>query len=267
MLSFNSVNFDNFIPNWRTHMEIINFNVLVLIVQGKALYTVNGKQIVAESGDVLFIPQTTKRAGENYEARPHQKYTVLFNHDQEDNEEISFLRRNQFFKLKTRHFEYVKHRCERLYAELRGNKEHRSYICKGILQELIGMLAREKDHPTVTPMKLRYAQIMKQYLLDNYRETIEIEQLAKLIHRSPNYTISVFKEVTGKAPIQYIHQLRIIEACNLLLHSDMTIAAIANYLGYYDASYFSRMFKRLTTKSPKAFMMDGHMTEIGTLFS
>ncbi|WP_368659514.1 AraC family transcriptional regulator [Metabacillus halosaccharovorans] len=54
-------------------------------------------------------------------------------------------------------------------------------------------------------------------MLENYRKNIEIEQLAKLINRSQSYTISIFKELMGQSPIRYIHQLRIIEACNLLL--------------------------------------------------
>lgn len=100
------------------------------------------------------------------------------------------------------------------------------------------MLAREFEQPEVSPMKLKYAQKIQQYLLEHYREQVQIHELASLIRRSPNYTISIYREVTGQSPIRYLHQLRIIEACNLLLNSDMSISSISSYLGYYDTSYF-----------------------------
>ena len=100
------------------------------------------------------------------------------------------------------------------------------------------------------PSKRNYADTIKSYLLDHYREPIEIDKLAKLIHRSPNYATALFKEVYGHSPIRYMHQLRVLEACGLLLHSDMTIAHIAHYLGYYDTSYFYRMFKNTPVCHP-----------------
>ncbi|MBT2738781.1 helix-turn-helix transcriptional regulator [Bacillus sp. ISL-7] len=56
------------------------------------------------------------------------------------------------------------------------------------------------------------------------------------------------------------------EACNLLLNTDMTVVAISDYLGYYDTSYFSRMFKKLASMSPKEFSMTGHQIDVSTLF-
>jgi AraC-like DNA-binding protein len=160
----------------------------------------------------------------------------------------------------------MKHRFERLYFDIRGDKKYRDYVCLGVLQEIIGLFARELESSTITPIKVKFVQIIERFLLENYRKPIEIEHLAKLIHRSPGYTISVFKEVIGQSPIKYIHQLRVMEACNLLLNTDMTVVAISEYLGYYDTSYFSRMFKKLTSMSPKEFSMTGHQIDVSTLF-
>lgn len=267
MLSFDSVYFDDFVPNWHVHLEVLQINIIVLVIQGKVSYSINGNTIIAESGDLLFIPKNAEHEGKNYDSEGHQKFTVLFNSEDLENSFISFLRNQQFFKIKTGQFEYIQNRCERLYSEFKETQEHRSFICEGILQEVLGLMARELDKPKITPTKTRFVQILKQYILENYRENIEISQLAKLIHRSPNYTTFIFREVTGKSPIQYLHQLRIHKACNLLLQTDMTIASIASYLGYYDSSYFSRTFKRLTLKSPKQFMDQGTLTEISTFFS
>src|SRR2546430_14328866 len=42
-----------------------------------------------------------------------------------------------FYHIKTRSFEYMKHRFERLYFDIRGDKKYRDYICLGVLQEII----------------------------------------------------------------------------------------------------------------------------------
>lgn len=259
--------FDNLIPNWHSQKEKIGYNVFILVVKGKVNYSINGEQIIAEKGDLVFIPSGTLRGAKNHESGEHQKYTVAFTMDENVNSSNPFPINKKFHKIKTRNPEYVKHRFERLFVDSRGDRKFRSYICVGILQELLGMFARELDNPTVTPSKVKYTSIVENYLLENYRKNIEIEQLAKLINRSPSYTISIFKELMGQSPIRYIHQLRIIEACNLLLNTDMTIVAISDYLGYYDPSYFSRMFKKLTAMSPKEFAMYGHQVEVAALFS
>src|SRR5581483_9756300 len=152
MLSILSVFFDNFIPNWHTKMEKIDYNVLILVTQGRVQYTLNGKEITAEKGDILFIPSSTVREGINHESGAHQKYTVIFTlHDNEIPRHPFPIDQN-FYHIKTRSFEYMKHRFERLYLDIRGDKKHRDFICLGILQELIGLFAQELESPTITPI-------------------------------------------------------------------------------------------------------------------
>lgn len=120
---FISVNFDNFIKGWSTSTEKIFYNVLVL---------------------VMYIPRSTVRSGRNFESTYHQKYTILFV-DFEQETGIPFLDKKQAFKIKPQNFEYFKQRIEFLYTDLKGHKKYNAYICLGILQEIIGMLAREKE--------------------------------------------------------------------------------------------------------------------------
>ncbi|GGD78575.1 helix-turn-helix domain-containing protein [Paenibacillus nasutitermitis] len=260
------VHFDDNIPNWRTKSEVLNVNVLVLVTEGKVSYSINGIDYVGERGDFIFIPHGTRRAGDNHHTGPHQKYTVIFRYDENAVPVIPFLQNKQFVQFKLRNFQYAQRRFERLFEEVCNGGNYLSFICPAILQELIGMLARELEKPEVTPMKMKYAQLIKHYLLDHYREPIEIGQLARLIHRSPNYTTSVFREVIGHSPIKYIHLLRIREACSLLLSTDMTVANISSYLGYYDTSYFFRIFKKHTAMSPTDFMIYGKHTDHAELF-
>lgn len=247
-------------------MEEIGHHVLVLVTDGKVIYTINGVQIVAERGEFLYIPKSTMRCGENLPDRPHRKWTILFTAGHELETSVPFLKQQTFIRFRLANFQNVQRMFGRLYEEMRERRRFRSLICMGIMQELFGTLSRELEKPEVPPIKLKYAQIVKQHLLDRYREPVEIEQLARLINRSPNYTTALFKEVFGHSPIKYMHQLRVMEACNLLLYSDMTVASIAQYLGYYDPSYFFRMFKKHCAMSPTDFAERGQPSDLAGLF-
>ncbi|MCY9662245.1 AraC family transcriptional regulator [Paenibacillus chondroitinus] len=256
MLSLLSVHFDNRIPNWRTNLMLLNHNVLVLMIEGKIKYTINDRTVIGEKGELLFLPINTLRTGENHEGE-HQKFTVLFNHSEEDSEELPIFRKGQFIKCKIRNFEYFKHRFEKLYLEVIGDGKFNRYLVSGILQELVGMAAREFELVEAAPIKLKLANELQKYMVAHYRQPVQIDELASLIHRSSNYTISMFREVMGVSPIQYIHLLRMKEACNLLTNSDLSISEISNYLGYYDHSYFFRIFKKYTSMSPTAYKLSG----------
>ncbi len=266
MTTIDSVHFDNFIPNWSTQSEKVDFHIMILVVEGKVSYDIHGEEVTADRGDFMYIPRTTRRAGRNHASGPHQKYTVLFHGAEMIAAGIPFLERRQFVKFNLRNFQYAHRRFERLFEEFRNGGNYRSLICLGILQETVGLLAREMERPEVTPMKMKYAQTIKTYLLEHYREQIEIDQLARLIRRSPNYAISVFREVLGCSPIKYMHQLRMLEACSLLLTADMTVSSISSYLGYYDTSYFFRMFKKYTGMSPTEFTTHGRQIDRLQLF-
>ncbi|WP_164545533.1 AraC family transcriptional regulator [Paenibacillus albus] len=252
MLSYTSVHFDNRIPNWRNTLTVLDHNVIALILDGKVKYTLNDHTVIAEKGDLLLIPIGTMRASENMEG-PHQKMTVLFQHSIEDAHELPVLGNARFTKCKIRNFEYMKQRFERLNLEALSKDKFNPYVVTGILLELVGMAAREFEQVEVTPIKLKLANEIQKYLVDHYREPTHIDQLAALIHRSANYTISIFREVTGVSPIQYVHSLRMKEACNLLSNSDLSVTEIANYLGYYDHSYFFRIFKKFNSLSPTEY--------------
>jgi AraC family transcriptional regulator of arabinose operon len=256
MISLRSIHFDNRIPGWRNHMAVLQLNILALVMDGKIRYTINDSTVIAEKGDLLFIPRGSTRASENIEGE-HQKITIAFHHDESDAADLPFLGPGMCRKCKIRNFEYVKHRFERLYDESIGQGGYRQYVVNGIFRELLGMAAREFEHTEVTPIKLKLVHALQQHLAAHYREPVQIARLAALVHRSPNYTISLFRELTGLSPIQYVHLLRIKEACNLLANSDLTVTEIANYLGYYDHSYFFRMFRKITSMSPTTYKETG----------
>lgn len=91
------------------------------------------------------------------------------------------------------------------------------------------------------------------YIKQNYSQYITLEQLAEMAGLNPKYFCEVFKEYTGKTPIDYLIYYRIECACEQLLMTDNNITEVAFSCGFNDVSYFSKKFRLLKNISPSKF--------------
>ncbi len=99
------------------------------------------------------------------------------------------------------------------------------------------------------------------YMHDNLHSRITVEELAELVGLNPSYLSRLFKKETGVAVSEYIQQLKIDAAQNMLLYSDFTPARISSILAFPDQSYFTQVFKKYTGLTPKKFQ-SMHLREI-----
>lgn len=90
------------------------------------------------------------------------------------------------------------------------------------------------------------------FINENYGKPLTTATLAATVHLSEGYFCRVFKEVTGKSAVEYLHRVRIDKADRMLKKTDMSISEIAFCCGFEDANYFSRIFKRLNGKTPQS---------------
>lgn len=92
-----------------------------------------------------------------------------------------------------------------------------------------------------------------QYFNENYDKSISIKQCAREHMMSVNWFIHGFKEKTKLSPKQYIVSLRLAAAKRYLESTDKSINEIANLVGYENALYFSRLFKKHIGMSPSEY--------------
>lgn len=81
----------------------------------------------------------------------------------------------------------------------------------------------------------------------------EVSDYAGLLNMSPGYLSEVVKVQSGKPAIKHIHERLVLEARRLLLHTENSLKEIAFDLGFNEASYFNRFFKRETGLTPAAY--------------
>lgn len=110
-------------------------------------------------------------------------------------------------------------------------------------------------HPNLIPANILPDPVGESiaYMRANIDKTLTVYNFAECIKLSGSHYSSLFRKKTGASPMDYFIQLKIQHACQLLSQTDLRISEIADKIGYDDSFYFSRLFKKINGKSPKAY--------------
>ena len=92
----------------------------------------------------------------------------------------------------------------------------------------------------------------REYIQRHLDGDLRVSALAERFHLSPNYFSFVFRRDTGVTLSEYIERARMRRACQLL-RAGCSVVRTASLLGYSDAGYFSRAFKKATGQAPLAY--------------
>ena len=88
------------------------------------------------------------------------------------------------------------------------------------------------------------------YIEEHYMEDLGNQDLMLLCHCSESALLRSFRQTTGTTPAQYLLRFRIEKAIDMLLNTELKSCEIAAACGFRDNSYFTRIFKRFTGKTP-----------------
>ena len=88
---------------------------------------------------------------------------------------------------------------------------------------------------------------------ENVSQECSIGQIARMCNVSEIYFRRLFKEYSGLSPMEYRLKRRIERAKNYLAYEDMSVAEIAELLGFVDTAYFCKQFKAYTGVTPLGF--------------
>lgn len=85
-----------------------------------------------------------------------------------------------------------------------------------------------------------------------FDQSLNLESMSQTLHISPSYFSRMFKKETGKTFIQYLTEIRMEKAAELVVTTDLKNFQIADQIGYAEANYFSYSFKKFYGQSPTA---------------
>ncbi len=93
----------------------------------------------------------------------------------------------------------------------------------------------------------------RDYIGDNYSKDITLDDVSRVVNISPYYFSKLFKEATGENFIEYLTNLRIEKAKELLGKAELSMKEICAMCGYSDPNYFSRTFKKNVGLTPTEY--------------
>ena len=91
------------------------------------------------------------------------------------------------------------------------------------------------------------------YIDDNYSGNITTGMLADRLHISEGHFCHIFKEIVGKSAKEYLIEIRLQKATDLIRTTDLAITEIAFSCGFSDSNYFSRLFKKYIGCAPTSY--------------
>jgi AraC-like DNA-binding protein len=149
---------------------------------------------------------------------------------------------------------------ERIEAESAQARPGHEAVLLGLLTELMVFLSRRYGESDVRESRalLEMGKLIST-LEQRFSEPWTLEQMAKLARLSRTSLLRVFRQATGKSPIDYLIGLRIEAAKRLLRQSERSMTDIALDTGFGDSNYFARQFRIVTGTTPTAYRRGGRI--------
>lgn len=131
-------------------------------------------------------------------------------------------------------------------------EEIKNYI-RMLLKKIIGVRDTISGRRYSDIIEIAKDQIRKTYMSDE----ISLNTIAAEVGMSPSYFSSVFSKEMGKTFVEYLTEIRMDRAKELLMCSSMKTSEIGYEVGYEDPHYFSYIFKKTQNCTPKEFRARG----------
>jgi two-component system, response regulator YesN len=119
---------------------------------------------------------------------------------------------------------------------------------KSVLETFMNLMDVNKNQKNIQAI-----QKAAEYIRQNYRNKITIEDIAQEVYLSPCYVSRIFKQGLGCTIMEYLTQIRVEEAKSLLKNPKYSVMQVAEESGFEDPGYFTRVFKKIEGITPSRF--------------
>ena len=142
-----------------------------------------------------------------------------------------------------------------------------SYILyiKAVLLKLLVIIgrvyAKEMKESEIGNVYSKYKNAISEamkYINENYNNEITVKEVSKAINYSQSHFSYLFKCITASTFTEYLHNIRITKAIELLKNTNMRITDISYEVGFNNIQHFNRIFKQFTGVSPRGYRNRGN---------
>ena len=251
------------IPVPETHYHCHNdFIELSFITSGSVDYLIEGEKYTLKKGQVLISnPGIYHKELFDSNTRCRELHIGLNNLNLFSNSKKNYIDIGDKNVLTINKYrDDILKTCLEIVEEQREYNQTSPFMLKSLVMKLLVLLHREINEETPnldshefsfkSREKKELVEGITKYLNENYVQDISLYTLSKNMYLSPVYISKIFKEVMGDSPINYLIQIRLSKAKELLEDSKLSIKSIAKMVGYDDPYYFSKLYKKYYGTSP-----------------
>jgi AraC family transcriptional activator of pobA len=169
---------------------------------------------------------------------------------------IQNLHNGHELKLTAENIDFIEDLLTKMQTEHTKKQDWQNSMLLSYLRVLLIYLSRlyneqfENEEPSQDRLLLKK---FRELIEEQYTEVHDVAAYADQLNISAGYLGEVIKRQSGKNAIELIHERVALEAQRLLFHTDLSIKEISWQLGFEDASYFNRFFKRLIAETPMQY--------------
>lgn len=243
----------SFPKGWNFHESMIPYSMIRFIEKGKAIFMIDENTYQLDKNDMVYIPQGSAlscQALTDDFSFMSIRFTATFPLiDSEVWSEIL-----GFDTKLTCTDPQINYYFHSIIREKDSTSRGKHYTLRGYLELIVGYLISSSEAFSVKPNKQKImkfdrkvdnrVEIILDYMLNNYKATISIEEMCKMVSLSASSFRRLFKQHTGKSPSDFIIDLKMAVAAKKILETDERISDIAYQVGIEDPNYFSRVFKK-----------------------
>lgn len=241
-----------------------DFTELIVILSGKGKYFVEDKTYDVGPGDIIICNPGVRHKNilVNPEEPTVQFFTGFSNFQFRNMPLNSIISNNKspLLRMSSESKREVEKHCYAMIAENEANQVGKYFMLKAHLMQIVLFMMREitdyqgegqNGYNFETYSKNYAVKRILDYLNENYNKKISLDKIADNMYLSPVYISKIFKEETGESPINYLIQIRLEKAKEIIENSEGSkIKNIADQVGYKDAYHFSKLFKKNYGVSP-----------------
>ena len=148
----------------------------------------------------------------------------------------------------------------RLFSfEARNKQQGYELILDSLAVQIVVNLLRNVQNNVSFPVREKNYYEKKnikkavEFLMESYDDGLSLSDLAQVANLSPYHFIRVFKAETGKTPFEYLLDIKIDKASQLLTAGDHSITQVCYMTGFNSLSHFTTAFKRKTGMTPSQY--------------
>lgn len=247
----------------RTHFY--DFPTIIYMLSGSAVYNIDGNGHRLTRGNLVVVNPGVSHFRKMPEGGETNEFHIGFNNIQLEGMERDCLLppdTQPVISLKKYERKFFEVCCD-ILVEQKRNEPGGQLMLKSLVMRLIVLILKEvctvSSVKEENPIKFESCDRTKivtsiaSYMNNNYGQDISLDRISRNIYLSPVYISRIFKEEIGESPINYLIKVRLSKAADLLENGSPTVKSVARQVGYSDAYYFSKLFKKYYGMPPSEY--------------